>query len=189
MTPAPPKVATKPVQPAHQPRTASAKRIDKPTSPKKEPSADRFTADSLLASAFSHDSKLLHNFSAGYYRGQAGRALVSSASRLGNGNGGSSGSPANTSNAYLDAQFSHIRNRLSEHLCYPIIARKRGWFGKVVVSFIINMDGNADKIEIHESCGISLLDQSVIKTVRNACPFPIPPMTAQIIIPILYNLN
>ena len=92
-------------------------------------------------------------------------------------------------NAYLDAHFSYIRSHLSEHLCYPAIARKRGWSGKVVVSFIINPDGDVADIKINQSCGISLLDQSAIKTVRSACPFPIPPMAAQITIPIVYQLD
>lgn len=92
-------------------------------------------------------------------------------------------------NAYLKAHFNFIRGHLLEHLCYPKIARKRGWAGKVMVSFTIHPDGRADDIEVQKSCGISLLDKSALKTVQNACPFPKPPMAARIVIPILYQLN
>ena len=91
--------------------------------------------------------------------------------------------------AYLKAHFSFIQGHLREHLCYPNLARKRGWSGKVLVSFTIHPDGRADNIAIQKSCGISLLDKSAMKTVHNACPFPFPPMAARIVIPIVYQLN
>lgn len=91
--------------------------------------------------------------------------------------------------AYLKSHFNFIRGHLKEHLCYPSIARKRGWSGEVMVAFTIYPDGRADNIAIQKSCGISLLDKSAIKTVHNACPFPFPPMAARIVIPIVYQLN
>lgn len=91
--------------------------------------------------------------------------------------------------AYLKSNLNFIRGRLREHLCYPSIARKRGWSGEVLVSFTIYPDGSVDNIEIHKSCGISLLDKSALKTVQNACPFPNLPMAARIVIPIVYQLN
>jgi protein TonB len=58
-----------------------------------------------------------------------------------------------------------------------------------MVAFTIYPDGRADNIAIQKSCGISLLDKSAMKTVHNACPFPLPPMAARIVIPIVYQLN
>ena len=91
--------------------------------------------------------------------------------------------------AYLSAQFGYIRDRLKENLCYPAIARQRGWSGMVMVAFTIHPDGLVDNLEIKQSCGFALLDKSALKTVRNACPFPKPPMEARIIIPVHYQLN
>lgn len=91
--------------------------------------------------------------------------------------------------AYLKSHFNFIRGHLREHLCYPSIARKRGWSGEVMVAFTIYPDGRADDVAIQKSCGISLLDKSAVKTVHNACPFPLPPMAARIVIPIVYQLN
>lgn len=90
---------------------------------------------------------------------------------------------------YLKSHFNFIRGRLRAHLCYPSIARERGWRGKVMVSFTIYPDGRAENIEVQKSCGISLLDKSALKTVHNASPFPSPPMAARIVVPIVYQLN
>lgn len=90
---------------------------------------------------------------------------------------------------YLNGQFSIIRQRLRESLHYPNIARQRGWFGKVLIAFTIYPDGHVDQLEIKKSCGISLLDKSALVTVRNACPFPKPPLAIRIKLPILYQLN
>lgn len=100
------------------------------------------------------------------------------------------GNPADSGgDAYFDAHFGFIRRRLRETLCYPSIARQRGWSGKVLVAFTVQPDGLADKIEIKKSCGISLLDKSAMATVRKAFPFPKPPRAVRIVIPILYQLN
>lgn len=101
--------------------------------------------------------------------------------------------PGNTANKgghlYLNAHLGSIRLRLRQSLCYPSIARQSGWSGKVLIAFTIHTDGLVDQIEIKQSCGIPLLDKSALATVRNACPFPKPPMAVKIIIPILYQLN
>lgn len=101
-----------------------------------------------------------------------------------------SGSTVNKGgNAYLDEHFGFIRRQLTKSLCYPTIARQRGWSGKVLIAFTIDPDGLVDQMEIKKSCGISLLDKSALSTVRSAGPFPKPPMPVRIIIPILYQLN
>lgn len=97
--------------------------------------------------------------------------------------------PENVGQAYVNRHFTYLRELIRKHLCYPKIARKMGWDGKVLVAFTILKNGHVDDLEIRESCGIKLLDQSALKTVRMACPFPKPPTTAKIIIPIAYNLN
>lgn len=92
-------------------------------------------------------------------------------------------------NVYLATHFDAIRRRLAESLCYPNIARQRGWSGKVLVAFTVHPNGLVDHIEIKKSCGISLLDKSALATVRNLSPFPKPPMAIRISLPILYQLN
>lgn len=91
--------------------------------------------------------------------------------------------------SYLKAHFAYIRDLVQQKLSYPTIARKMGWAGKVIISFIVCIDGQATDIMIREGSGIELLDKNAVAAVRDAAPFPKPPVEAQLIIPINYSLN
>ncbi len=90
---------------------------------------------------------------------------------------------------YLRANFSYIKDMIEKRITYPESARKMGWKGKVKVSFIISPSGHVRDITIIQSSGYGILDSNVIEAVKDASPFPKPPVEAQIIIPIVYNLN
>jgi protein TonB len=92
-------------------------------------------------------------------------------------------------NAYLEANFDSIRNRLRESLVYPKIARKLGLSGEVIVSFLVLPNGTVQDVRIKKSCGIAVLDGSAMQTIENACPFPGPPAVARIVIPIIFQLK
>jgi protein TonB len=49
---------------------------------------------------------------------------------------------------------------------YPSIARRRGWEGKVLLRIDVGADGLPGKVEIAESSGREVLDQSALRTVR-----------------------
>ncbi|MCL4457214.1 MAG: energy transducer TonB [Nitrospirae bacterium] len=90
---------------------------------------------------------------------------------------------------YLKEHFIYIRDMIMKNISYPRTARKMGWEGKVVVSFIVNGNGFVENIKIVESCGVDMLDKNAVDTVRKASPFPKPPIEAQVIIPIVYRLD
>ena len=90
---------------------------------------------------------------------------------------------------YLKENFSYIRDAIQKKITYPRIARQMGWEGKVVVSFIVCMDGHAKDIKIKEGSGVELLDKNAMETVKKAAPFPRPPVEAQLLIPIKYSLD
>ncbi len=90
---------------------------------------------------------------------------------------------------YLKENFSYVRDAIQKNISYPRVARQMGWEGKVVVSFIVCIDGHAKDIKIKEGSGIALLDRNAIETVKKASPFPRPPVEAQLLIPIKYSLN
>ncbi len=92
-------------------------------------------------------------------------------------------------NRYLKESFSYIRDMIQKKVTYPELARQMGWEGKVTVSFIISIVGYAKDIKVMRSSGVDVLDKSAIEAVKNASPFPEPPVEAQIIIPITYNIN
>ncbi len=89
---------------------------------------------------------------------------------------------------YLKAHFDYIKNDIQKKIIYPGIARKKGWQGRVLISFVILEDGSVIDIQIIESSGYSLLDKNAVKSVLSAAPFPTPPVKAEIIIPISYAL-
>ncbi|OGW27728.1 MAG: hypothetical protein A2X59_13030 [Nitrospirae bacterium GWC2_42_7] len=104
--------------------------------------------------------------------------------------------PASTGNSiesvkqiYLKEHFNYIRDLIQKKLIYPNIARRMGWTGKVVVSFVISTDGNVKDIKITEGSGFELLDKNTIEIVKKTSPFPKPPVEAQLMIPVTYNLN
>lgn len=107
------------------------------------------------------------------------------------GNGGrNTGNDAATAGGeYLQGNYEYIRKHIMESLIYPAVAQKRGWRGKVLVSFVINEGGEVEDITIVTSCGHDLLDSNVISTIHKAAPFPKPPEKAQIILPIVYDLK
>jgi len=50
---------------------------------------------------------------------------------------------------------------------YPTLARRRGWEGLVVVLVMVNELGLAQSVELHQSSGHDILDQSALTTVRS----------------------
>jgi periplasmic protein TonB len=90
---------------------------------------------------------------------------------------------------YLTSHFTYIKDLIHKHLIYPITAKRMGWEGKVVVSFVISSAGHAQDVKISKSSGHEILDENALRAVKTAAPFPKPPVEAQIVIPILYRLN
>lgn len=89
---------------------------------------------------------------------------------------------------YIKAHFEYIKNTIQKQITYPVVARKKGWQGKVVVSFVVDKDGNIMDIQIRESSGFSLLDRNAVQTIKKLAPFPPPPIRAELIVPINYSL-
>ena len=90
---------------------------------------------------------------------------------------------------YLREHFLYIKDRILARIVYPNLARRMGWHGKVLTSFIIHVDGTVSDVRIVSSSGFKVLDQNAILTIQGVAPFPKPPITAKIIIPITYRLR
>lgn len=99
------------------------------------------------------------------------------------------GSPATMAEQYRQEHFRFIVDHIRKRLCYPILARKNGWQGTVVVSFVINQDGTVRELQVVRSSGIAILDKNALKTVQQAGPFPKPPARAELVIPIDFKLG
>ncbi|MDI6744061.1 MAG: energy transducer TonB [Thermodesulfovibrionales bacterium] len=90
---------------------------------------------------------------------------------------------------YLKEHFTYIRDIIMKNLSYPHMARKMGWSGKVLVSFVVFETGTAEDIRVVESSGFAALDRNVVETIKRVCPFPKPPVKAELTIPVVYKLN
>lgn len=90
---------------------------------------------------------------------------------------------------YLKEHFEYIRIRVLGNIDYPDRARRMNWEGTVLVSFIVTADGRAENINILQSSGFPILDRNVVGAIRRSVPFPKPPVSAQIVIPIIYSLK
>ncbi len=90
---------------------------------------------------------------------------------------------------YLNEHFAYIRNKILNNVSYPDPAKRKGWQGKVLLSFVITADGYVRELKVIKSSGFILLDRNAIETVRDTAPFPRPPGEAQLVIPITYHLE
>ena len=65
-----------------------------------------------------------------------------------------------------------IKQHLEEARRYPYSARKNNIEGIVYMRFLLMANGNVKNVELVKSSGHSVLDESALKTVKIACPFP-----------------
>jgi periplasmic protein TonB len=90
---------------------------------------------------------------------------------------------------YLKEHFLYIKNCIQSNISYPRMARKMGWQGRVLISFIICSDGSVKDIRIIESSGFKVLDKNAVEVIQKVAPFPRPPVAAELIIPVIYKLS
>lgn len=101
----------------------------------------------------------------------------------------SSGVPEGDGQGQPPRDFSALREIVQRHLVYPSVARRRGWEGKVTLSFIVGGDGRVREIAVLESSGRGLLDRHAVETVKQISCFPAAVAEARIIIPVVYRLD
>jgi periplasmic protein TonB len=76
---------------------------------------------------------------------------------------------------------------------YPLLSRRAGEQGRVLLRVLVNADGRADEVQVHTSSGHWRLDDSARKTVggwrfvqARRCPLAVP---AWVLIPISFRLD
>ncbi|RKX61484.1 MAG: hypothetical protein DRP29_00155 [Thermodesulfobacteriota bacterium] len=109
----------------------------------------------------------------------------------GNSQGFGSGNGTSTqAKIFLKEKLSIIRNLIRQYLKYPYMARKMGWEGKVIVSFMLNPNGGIENLKIEKSSNYKVLDKEALKAVKRASKlFPIPPVNVKVKVPILFRLE
>lgn len=97
--------------------------------------------------------------------------------------------PENLKQLYLSKHFTYIRDLINQQLVYPRAARKMGWSGRVVLRFVVTTTGSVDSLRVVSSSGYQTLDRDAIETVKKAAPFPKPPVSAELALPVEYSLE
>lgn len=98
-------------------------------------------------------------------------------------------SPEKDQQKYLKEHFTYIRDLINNRLTYPQVARRMGWSGRVVLVFVVAQDGSVRSLRVKESSGYAALDNSAMETVKKVAPFPRPPVAAELVMPVQFNLE
>jgi protein TonB len=90
---------------------------------------------------------------------------------------------------YIKRNYRYIQRRIRDKLVYPAPARKAGIQGVTELSFTIHEDGRVSAVRVLKSSGHVVLDEAAVETIYAAAPFPRPPASARIAIPIAFRLR
>jgi periplasmic protein TonB len=93
------------------------------------------------------------------------------------------------SNKYRAENFAYIKKIIEENLSYPRRAQRMGWTGRVIIAFSVSKNGHVQDIRIVKSSGYELLDSNLVETIRKVEPFPRPPISVTLNMPITYELK
>lgn len=168
------------------------KPVKKKVQPKREPAAEpaplpTIAAQPEAATPLQTDSSQLAPASAADTAPPGSSAMnpARTSPRSGRHSGGGKGGGGGTAHY----SFEYVRNLILRNLTFPDTARKMGLTGKIIVSFLLKEDGQVENIAIVSGSGHTILDNTVVTTIRRIAPFPKPPARAQLVLPIVFNLR
>ncbi len=69
-----------------------------------------------------------------------------------------------------------VRMMIENHKLYPHTARQRQIQGRAVVRFVVSADGSVTDVALVETSRHGILDNAALAAVKDAGPFPRPPM-------------
>jgi TonB family C-terminal domain len=96
----------------------------------------------------------------------------------------------NVEESFLRERLSVISNIVQRHINYPPIARRMGWEGKVLVSFVLEPNGDIRDLKVIKSCGYEVLDKEALDAIRRSYrDFPKPPVSVVVKLPISFRLE
>ena len=96
----------------------------------------------------------------------------------------------NAEEIFLRERLSVISNIVQRYINYPPIARRMGWEGKVLVSFVLEPNGDIRDLKVLKSCGYEVLDKEALDAIRRSYKdFPKPPVSVVVKLPINFRLE
>ncbi len=92
--------------------------------------------------------------------------------------------------SFLRERLSVISNIVQRHINYPPIARRMGWEGRVLVSFVLETNGDIRDLKVLKSSGYEVLDKEALDAIRRSYrDFPKPPVSVVVKLPINFRLE
>jgi protein TonB len=92
--------------------------------------------------------------------------------------------------SFLKERLSVISNIVQKHINYPPVARKMGWEGRVLVSFVLEPNGDIRDLKVLKSSGYEVLDKEALDAIRRSYrDFPRPPVSVVVKLPINFRLE
>lgn len=71
-----------------------------------------------------------------------------------------------TKSNFASSATYKIGSAKNPHPTYPLIARKKGWEGRVLIQAEIDREGNVSEIKVLESSGFNVLDNASLETLK-----------------------
>jgi len=184
------------VRPAQQ-RTAKNVVVAAESSPQTMPTAAlEQSAEAVPVVAAASETATTSSVAATHSGGSSGNGIAGSGNGVSagggdaaSGRGGRGPSEETLRQRYLKKHFAYIRDRVASNLRYPGMAQRMGWSGNLAVEFVVGMDGSAETVRVVKSSGVPLLDSDARDTVLRSAPFPKPPVSARLVIPVAYHLE
>ncbi|MBA4390355.1 MAG: hypothetical protein C0399_05400 [Syntrophus sp. (in: bacteria)] len=104
--------------------------------------------------------------------------------------GNRQGSGSNNSSLLSSSKdYTYIRDAVMKNIRYPERARRMGFEGKTVLSFIVLENGATSDIKVHKSSGYRLLDESAKEAVAETHITKKVPYRVVVHLPITYTLQ
>ena len=88
-----------------------------------------------------------------------------------------------------ERHFSFIRETILHGISYPERARRMGWEGRVIVSFIVRENGSIDEVKVITSSGFPVLDENARETIARTNFRKKVPVRLYVLLPVEYKLR
>jgi protein TonB len=105
--------------------------------------------------------------------------------------------PATSVNSETDSAIQlratitqRLKQALAKHFYYPMMARKHGWQGQVLLAFNLDTQGTIINARVTQSSGYHALDQAALKSINKVTTLDVglsQPLSFEL--PVIYNLN
>jgi periplasmic protein TonB len=155
------------------------------------PQSQEMSADDKRETVMSGEKTMVAHVS-----GSVGTSQGRSGAGAKEGEVGGKGGSDQTEGVYIDGvlqggkDFRNIRDAIIKNIRYPERARKMGFEGKVVLSFVVLEDGSTAQIRLVQSSGFRLLDEDAKYVVaRTRIVDKKMPYGSSVLLPIVYSLQ